>query len=466
MLLHFFGFMFTLLFRSVRRIRFLLITVSVASLGSIGVYSADTLSGILPEDYLPELSRILNTAMTESDTMRIRELSEELSVGTRTRLAAPSRVKARGTFSYRAERELGGSDDNGERIFYNFLLTKSIYHWGEIRALRRKGEIANEIENLASFGAFRSLALGIRAAYLELIARDYEVRVAEGDLKLQDALLGRAEANFDRGELTADALSKVKDPRDRSALEVMKAKAAFEQQLLDTAYLAGVSAESIRPSAGKTIPKLEVLSDEAVERLTASVEGALKASSDLKHLERSVEDADQMVTIANAKLKPKVNFESGLTQFQLDERGVRQDEELLFAGVAITWNIWDGAESRGQAIEARSRVELARMQIDQAKRNLDADLKNARRGIEIAKLNLEIEEALLSQGELRLEKVRRELEAGDTSQQGLIGAERGMLIQELSTVRARAGYLNSVTYLASLLGLDPAALKYIASKED
>jgi len=158
----------------------------IASVGAVSAVSNGVLTNLLPESQMPELSSILDAAMTESDSMRIREISEELSLGTKKRLASVGGVKARASLSYRKERDISSSDDFGDRIFYNFVLTKSIYHWGAVKASRRRGEIANESARLISFDAYRSLALAIRSSYMELIVLAYEVRVAKMDLDLQE----------------------------------------------------------------------------------------------------------------------------------------------------------------------------------------------------------------------------------------------------------------------------------------
>ena len=457
--------MFTKISRIARRFRSVFSVTTVFSFGAALGYSTDSIATLLPENYLPQLSPILNAAMTDSDAMRIRELSEELSLGTKTRMAAPSQFRARGSASYRKERDVSGADEFGDRLFYNFVLTKSIYHWGEVKALRRRGEIANEIERLISFGSYRSLALDIRSAYMELIARDLEVKVAESDLTLKEDLLEKEGTAVEGGIASGDKLTLAQDQRDRSELAVLEAKSAYEQQLLALSILTGVSEELIRKSVPETIPRVGVLDEDTIKQLTASVEDALITSSNLKRLEQKVEDAEEEVAIFESKLKPKLNFESGLTQFDLDDRGVRREEELIYAGVSISWSIWDGAESRGFAREARSRRELARIQIDQAKRSLEADLQNARRAIEIAKLNLSIEEQFLERGEGILASVKQKYEENTMSKQGFEGAQRGVRKQEAKTIRARANYLNAVAQLASLLGLDPAAMKYIASRE-
>jgi len=171
---------------------------------------------------------------------------------------------------------------------------------------------------------------------------------------------------------------------------VLEAESIFESELASFSFMTGVSSDSLRVSTSNAIPKLQLLEDDTLSRLTSSVDMALTTSSNLKRLERSAEDADQELALAQSSLKPKLNLESGFTQFDLDDRGVRREEELIYLGVGLSWSIWDGAESRGLAREARSRKELVRIQIDQARRSLDSDLQNARRSIEIAKFNLEI----------------------------------------------------------------------------
>jgi|GEM_PF-3294473 len=437
----------------------------IASVGAVSAVSNGVLTNLLPESQMPELSSILDAAMTESDSMRIREISEELSLGTKKRLASVGGVKARASLSYRKERDISSSDDFGDRIFYNFVLTKSIYHWGAVKASRRRGEIANESARLISFDAYRSLALAIRSSYMELIVLAYEVRVAKMDLDLQESLLEKEATAVEEGNSAADRLTLAQDSRDRAALLVLEAESIFESELASFSFMTGVSSDSLRVSTSNAIPKLQLLEDDTLSRLTSSVDMALTTSSNLKRLERSAEDADQELALAQSSLKPKLNLESGFTQFDLDDRGVRREEELIYLGVGLSWSIWDGAESRGLAREARSRKELVRIQIDQARRSLDSDLQNARRSIEIAKFNLEIEEKFLARGEDVLAASEQKFEEKKISQRGLEGAQRGVLKQELKAMRARARYLNAVAELASLLGLDPAALKYIASRE-
>lgn len=227
------------------------------------------------------------------------------------------------------------------------------------------------------------------------------------------------------------------------------AKARIEALLAKMAYLTGLEEKTlvIPEERGGLPPKL---SEEAFERLK---EEALRNHPDLVRLELEIARQAALLSLKRREWLPEVSAFSAYTQ---DPR-FSGNEDQLFAGVRVTWDVWDfGAlhyEAKKEAallaeLEAKSgnRKALLALKIEETFRSYEA----AYAAWETRASYLDFQKAVL------LGKKKEGLRSGVLSAKEFLLARLRFLDQEISLSEAREEALKKEAELFFALGLAQA----------
>ncbi len=413
----------------------------------------------LPENSLPGLMPLLQGAADHSNAMKERQFFEDEFEGRRMISRASKRPRVSTTLDARKEDVITESGlDLNDRAFYSVTLTQPVYHWGALESQKRIGELGYDIIKLGSLATFRSLLLKIRSSYLDLLVKKLEIEQHE-------VQYDRMKANLEYQRERQDAVSLVAIENmeiELSQMEInqMDRRSSFEDNLFALVSISGVDTEFLESKLVGGVPEFDPISDERMDEIISSYQSRLEHHPAIEQKMKDLEVAEHEYRIADSRLKPKLNLTSGLTQFNLDDRGVRRDEELAYAGLEVRWNIFDGNETEGHRKVAFSNLKQAELNTSITRDRLENELKRLKNRLRTTSEILVNQELRLKQRIESVSRTKEDLEAGRASRETLSNAEQLQLAQEIATQRARVIYLNYLSELTSLIGLDPFAEAY------
>ncbi len=421
----------------------------------------------LPENTIGGLGALLKAAMTESSNMSLRDLVEDDFEGRSLVLASPKKMRIGGSATYRKEEDLKEDESSlSDRLIYSLTLSKTLFHWGALEANRQKGVLNLEMEELKTFEAYRNLALDVRKKYLNIL-------ITRKDVEMNARSLASSKKNLEveqkRHEAGATSFAQLQDLTVRvnaSELGQMKKENALQDQIIVLARLVGLSIEQIESNLPTEIPNREILTVEQIADLGRYFDEGVERSSSVKQQSKSLEYYEKDLHIANQRLKPKIGLSVGFTQFDIDQRGARRDEELVYGGVNISWSIFDGAATRGSKLSAISRMEQVKKRFEQAKSTYRFNLERTQRLLDLNARILKQDEEAVDRARYNYEQIQNELDSGLASFKDFLLVEGALAYQEVRTHRSRADYLNTLSQMTSLLGTDPFAQQFIAIRSE
>ena len=450
------------------RKRFLLAGIAV-SWGMAGALWAQEslLTDRLPEQSMSGLQSLLERAMTQSSSIQIRDLVEENYEGRGLVSESGKQIKLGSSLSYRKEQDLEADDsDIRDRVYYSLTLSKALYHWGALEANKEKGELSLRMEELKTFEAYRNLALDVRRRYLNILIARKDIELSEKNLELYRSQLEQAEERFKSGTASTVQVHALSLSVNKSELDVLRKENGFQDQVDYLARLVGMKSSEIEQDFVGGVPKRDSLETEEIQSLENYFDGGVDRSSSIEQSSKAVEYYEKDLHIANQRRKPKIGMSIGLSQYDLDSRGARRPEEIVYGGVSISWSIFDGAATRGYKKSAIAQLEEMNARFEDAKSTYRFDLERAQRLLDLNSRVLKRDETALELSERHVAEATKDFEEGRVTFDVLGNTQKNFMTQDSQTNRSRAAYFNSLAEMASLLGFDPFAQKFIASRTE
>lgn len=179
---------------------------------------------------------------------------------------------------------------------------------------------------------------------------------------------------------------------------------------------------------------------------------AVKNRPELSELRHRIEISRELVAIADAGDKPRLDLKGGVGWRELDVGTAEADGAVWSAGVFFTFPIFDGLRTRGKVAQAKS--ETASLKIDEAKL-LDAISLEARDAVNAVREAGEIARALsgtVSQAERLLALAEKGFEYGVKTRLDVEDAELNLKQAKGNLARARRDYLVACVNLESVKG--------------
>lgn len=423
------------------------------------------LTNRLPERSMGGLQELLEAAMTQSSGIQIRDLVEE-SYEARSLISKSAKQMNIGArANYRKEQDVERVDSEiRDRIYYSLTLSKSLYHWGVLEANKDKGELSLRMEELKTFEAYRVLALDVRKRYLNILIAQKDIELSEQSLELYRKEFELEEKRLEAGAASHFQVHELGLRVNGAELDILRKENVLQDQIDVLARLVGLASADLEMSLPSGIPKSESLGVEQIQALESYFDGGVERSSAIEQSGKSVEYYGKDLHIAKQRRKPKVGMSVGLTQYDLDDRGARRAEEIFYGGVTITWNLFDGAATRGYKRSAIAQLEQMKARFKEAKSSYRFNLERAQRLLDLnARILIRDEEGLV----LAINSVAavgKDFEGGRVSFRDFGRVEQSLVSQKLRTNRSRAAYLNALSEMTSLLGFDPFAQKFIDSR--
>lgn len=325
-------------------------------------------------------------------------------------------------------------------------LDQALFTWGElqagIRAARIGLQTADEQLRFSRQAALRDAAL---AFYDVLLARELNHVVVQ-NLEQKSRRLAEAQRRQAVGVAT-----------DYDVLVAEVAEANARPEVLRTANLITSRRDRLRLVLGLDEPV------DAAGELAAPLAAppgyaeafavARDRRPDLRDLDYRIGIAEELVTIAGAGDKPRLDLAGSTGWRELETEEYRSDGQSWDIGLHLSWPLFDGLRARGRVQQARSERDALRID---ARQLLDVVALETREAIDQLRVAIELVRALdgtVAQAERLLALSEKGFEYGVKIRLEVDDAELNLRQARTSLAIARRDYLAAATELAWAMGI-------------
>jgi HAE1 family hydrophobic/amphiphilic exporter-1 len=330
-------------------------------------------------------------------------------------------------------------------------LSQPLYTWGKIGAALKAAEVglktADQQLRLFRQAAFRDVSI---AFYDVLLAKELH-RLAQENLAQKERHHAEAKRKFEAGVAT---------DYDLLAAEVELQNARPE--LIRTDNQIRNSRERLRFLLGADQAELDVTGriearPEQTTDFDASLKIALDKRPELANQQLQIGINQQLVTIANADDKPRLDLKgtTGWHQLEVSNPGpARQsDGPAWSAGIYLTFPFFDGLRSRGRTWQARSELRTSQLQEQKLRDNIALELRTARYTLAEAAEIINALSGTVRQAERLLQMAEKGFEYGVKTRLEVDDAQTNLLRAQTNLARANRDYLAARTNLSWVMGM-------------
>jgi outer membrane protein TolC len=184
-----------------------------------------------------------------------------------------------------------------------------------------------------------------------------------------------------------------------------------------------------------------------------ALETARKRRPELEELRRRIEIADDLVTIADADDKPRLDLRGGYGWQQLRAADLSGEGQVWSVGVFLSFPVFDGLKTRGKVAQARS--ERRSLALDEAKlaEAISLDIRDAVNSVNEAAEIVTSLSGTVAQAERLLAMAGQGFELGVKIRLEVDDAELSLLQARGNLARARRNYLVARVNLDRVMGV-------------
>ena len=294
------------------------------------------------------------------------------------------------------------------RALNQVYLKKPIFHWG---ALEAEEEIArlHKDRSLQSLNLRKQTLRGeVSAVFLELVVLKFRIELALNQINLARQNVSSAEENLKLGRGTLLSLDEAKAELISREIALSETKSSLKRKHNYFSSLSG-NKDNLNLDISDRFKDFclnyEMPSDIPIQ--VASI-----SSGEIEDLKLQSKIQDQSIVIAEAGLKPKVNFTSAYFQDQIDiaESGQNLDRNNLIVGLEANWAIWDSGKSKAQKRAALLRKSKIEGSMSEKREQARSHIQSTLQELESLKERITLGRKLIQVAQSRFEKSKLELD--------------------------------------------------------
>jgi outer membrane protein TolC len=401
-----------------------------------------------PESQLPELAAILAAVPAKAPELILKSIKQEESVARldQAKSGYYPRLDLRGSFGYERniyEKNLPDTDNFG--VGYSAVLRRPLFHWGAIEARIKQARLDFTNEGLARELTLRSINRGIRADYLALLVNQSALRQA----KLRREQLAEQGKSL-RANLAAGLLGTTET--EQNDLALASALLDIEQLETEQARIAATYRRTIGWDAPLALDS--ALRPATTADILAWIDAARRARGEdwipshagVLTRRNLIEREKQELTRITAQQRPLLNAAASAGQGQ-SNTAARDNVGTFtyFAGLDVTWNIFDGFETRHRRIESNLRRRRAETELNSFQATLAAEASKLLDTLSLQTRRLDLEQRRLVLARSAFASQQRDFEQGRLAAQAYREKQLALQDAELAALRNHASLLMAFT---------------------
>lgn len=406
-------------------------------------YSTQAKESLRPESYLPQLKEILQSARQNAP-----ELVEESFL----RKEADQRLlQAKSDYfpsldlgaNFGVRRQYRDNDENTSNFGFNYSarLTRPIYHWGAIEAKIEQARIDNDTKTLNYLENTRLIFRRIRSDYLTLLLNEITLRNENTRKENLQSELEKVEIDYNAGKISQISYNSIQLDLQNSLLLIKNIERNQKQIINRFQQTAGWNNKI---SSDEKIPELNL--ETLLAWLKAESESNKSGWTNTHYISQithnEMKEKGEELKIIKASQRPLLNFTARATQDQSNTSTANNVDTLtLFAGLSVSWNIFDGFYTKHRTIEANLKQRRLETKLIRLKNELLLQKQQM-----IDAIQFQLENTLIFRERHDLQKKQfkieqREFETGRQTQNDIRASKLKLMESELQLMTAHADLL-------------------------
>ncbi|MBK9139696.1 MAG: TolC family protein [Verrucomicrobia bacterium] len=332
-------------------------------------------------------------------------------------------------------------------------LVQSLYEGGRMSASWKTARLLKEQALARHHTVLADVATEVRVAYYNVLLAEKEIEVSEASVELLTRELEDSTRRFNAGTVPRFNVLRAEVELANARPRVSRARNGYRiaKNVLVNALGYRVPADIWEDIPLQLTDTLELPRfDLAVPQALAL---ALERRPELVALRKNEELRKQGVVTARAGYLPRiegfVGYSARKSMFSAD---LGDDVHGWEAGVQATWNLFDGAFTRGKVAEARALQERAELETDDTTRRIELEVRTAYSTLIESWEVLESQQKVVEQAEEALRLARARSDAGTGTQLDVLSAQTALTDARTTEIRARREYAVARTRLERAIG--------------
>ena len=326
-------------------------------------------------------------------------------------------------------------------------VSQPIFTWGQIGASIRAAKVGLTT-------ADDQLRLYQQAAYRDVSASFYDIlfsktlnTIAIQNLEQKIRHSDEAQKKYSAGVATDYDVLAGKVDVENARPAVIRTENLIRNARERFRFLLGIGEQEVDANGN-----LETLIAE-YPKYEEAVEAAWKKRPELSDLRHRIEIGKELVTIANAGDKPRLDFKGGFGWTHLDMGGDFQaDGSKWSAGLYATFPIFDGLRTRGKVAAAKSDVSTLKIEESKLRDSISLQVRDACNAVRDAGEIVKALSGTVTQAERLLFMAEKGYEYGVKTRLDVDDAETNLVQAKGNVARAKRDYLVSLVNLEWVMG--------------
>ncbi len=344
-------------------------------------------------------------------------------------------------------------DPGNQRWSAGVRLVQTLFEGGRLASSLRSARLVREQALARHHAVLADVVTEVRVAYYNVLLAEKEIVVSEAAVELLQKELEDNQRRFNAGTVPRFNVLRAEVELANARPRVSRARNAHRIAKNQLVHLLGYRVPGdiwedipLRLSGTLDAPRFELGVPEALARALAH-RPELIATRLAEQLRR--ED----VLGARAGYLPRVQGYAGYGARKSNfSRDLDETVHGWEVGVQATWNLFDGALTRGKVAEAQARYEKSLIEADDLARRIELEVRTAYSSLVEAWEVMESQKKVVEQAEEALRLARARADAGTGTQLDVLSAQTALTEARTTDVRARREYAVALARLERAIG--------------
>jgi outer membrane protein TolC len=440
------------------------IVAAMACLGAPSRAQEIGVAGTMPEDMLPGLNRLLDTALRQSPSMVATALQVAMADESRRISGVAPMLPSLGSgFGYgRSTQSLSnnsGANSGQSGFIYNAGISQPVFQWGALRYQLEITKTAQLIQQKNYAEAYRNLASTLRRQYLDLVQSKIDLRNKRFFLSDARAALTLADDNLKNGRIPPSTIAGYRMDVDERQLAVDRAEEVCRSTAQLMAHEAG-AADFGEDAVPESVPAPKYAASAADYLLAGLLRDGARNTLQAQMDELQIRQSDLNYRIARVRLLPKFSASASMSQQTNTYATSTTVQQTLVTTrnyyLNANWSLFDGLATHWLKVQALDQKRYFERQLEIVTDSTMDQAENVRRTVDFSWRSLELASRRLEMAQGSLGYLEKEMRLGRASPDDVTSARGAVYSYDLSCAAARSDFFNTWSGFVSLVGADPA----------
>jgi outer membrane protein TolC len=320
-------------------------------------------------------------------------------------------------------------------------LSQALYTWGQVGAAIRAAKVGMLTAEEGLRQSRQAALRDVSAAFYDVLLSKEVLAIARQNLDQKERHSQEAQKRFALGTATDYDVLAARVAVENARPEVIRADNAVRLARLRLGFLLAESQEPVDAEGELAAPS------QPAPDYGEALATALRSRPDLRSLEQTKEIYGELVKIARAGDKPRLDFKAGFGSRKYLVGDLDSHGKTWNAGIYLSFPFFDGMRTRGRVLQARSGLTTADIELQKARDQTALQVQGALDQLDEAAEVVKAIEGTVAQAERLLSMAEKGFEYGVKTRLDVDDAELALVQARGSLARARRDYLVALVNL-------------------